>query len=260
MTWTALPVTSGAYLVWFRADLPRATAQAYWRGPHGQIANRITAMEEYLQHHFALSDHGFWPAPTGVASAIPPDWRLDGLTEVRLRSLWAGVGAKLFHMNAIKQDEQNLFDRVLANMTNTGGGCWWTGPYQRGIGFRAVLLLRARHEVRGRPFRRFVEQTLAPALMAAGAHELRSHVFQPGSRLLHWTPAVRHDDPVNRRYAAALIIGAADRYDFERLVASPAVKETQPAQLRHCVAIHAYAVERTYPLVLNGQPQAAHWD
>lgn len=253
-------ITSGCYLVWFRPDLPRPDIQAYWRCPHGQIANKIPAMHEYLQHHFSLTDHGFWPAPKGVGGAIPQDWRLDGLTEVRISGLMASVVARLFHMRAIIHDEQNIFDRVLAKMTRPGGGRWHTGPYQPGIGFRAVVLLRARHESRGGPFQRFIDDTLAPALLEAGVSELRTHVFQSGGRFMHWTPGVRHDEPANRRYACALVIGARDRAEFDTLLASPGVRSTQPAQLRHCVAIHAYAVENSYPLVLDCKPQAATWD
>jgi hypothetical protein len=96
--------------------------------------------------------------------------------------------------------------------------------------------------------------------MDAGARELRTHVFQKGSRFTHWTPNVGHDEPANRDYACALIIGSRDRVEFDRLLDSTQVSSTQPAQKRHCVAIHAYAVENTYPLVLNGKSKNASWD
>lgn len=41
-------------------------------------------------------------------------------------------------------------------------------------------------------------------------------------------------------------------------MASHQLQSTQDEQVRHCVAIHAYAVENTYALALNGKPQAAH--
>lgn len=213
-------------------------------------------MHEYLQHHFSLIDHGLWRAPKGVGAAVPPDWKMDGMAEVRLRGLMAGLLTRISQLKAIFRDEENIFDRCLANLTNPGGGFWWTGPYQPAVGFRAAVFLRARHEFRGRSFRRFVGETMAPALIAAGARELRVHNFQPGGRFLHWTPGVRHDEPVNRRYDCALVVGTRDRAEFDRLLVASTVQSTESAQLRHCVAIHAYAVENTYPVVLNGEPQA----
>lgn len=253
-----LRITSGCYSVWFRPDLLRADIQEYWRGPHGQIANKNPAIHEYLQHHFSLTDHGFWPVSKCVGGLIPPDWRIDGLTEVRLGGLFSGLIARLFRMKANFLDEQNIFDRVLACMTKRGGGGWWTGAYQPDIGFRAVVYMRARHESKGRQFQRFIEATLGPALMAAGVRELRTHVFQPGGRFLHWTPGVRHDEPVNRCYNGALIIGTKDRAEFDKLMASHQLQSTQNEQVKHCVAIHAYAVDNTYALALNGEPQAVH--
>ncbi|TFE36517.1 hypothetical protein E2553_43060 [Paraburkholderia dipogonis] len=248
-------VTSMCSLVWLRSDLAREDAQAYWRGPHAEIANKVRAINEYLQHHFSASDHGFWPVPKEVGGAIPADWRVDGMAEVRIRSMAAGLFSRLFHMKAVFHDEFNVFDRVLANNSRPGGGRWWTGAHQPDIGFRAAVLIRARHEEKGAPFRRFVEEALAPALIEAGAVELRTHVFQPGGRFIHWTPDVRHDQPVNRAYAGALIVGTRTRAEFDCLMKSPFLLATHADQRRYCVAIHAYAVEKTYAGVLDNNPQ-----
>lgn len=252
-------ITSMCSFVWLRADLPRAAGQAYWRGAHAQIANKVAAMREYLQHHFSDTGHGFWPVPAGVGGTIPPDWRIDGLTEVRINSLAVAILDRLFRMKAIFHDEFNVFDRVLANNTPPSGGLWWTGPYKPETGFRAAVLIRARHEMRGTPFRRFIEKTLAPALMEAGVSELRTHVFAPGGRFTHWTPDVLHDQPANRSYAAALLIGARSRAELEQLLSSPLLQATQAEQHQHCIAIHAYAVENTYPCVLDDEPQPSSW-
>lgn len=250
-------VTSGCYLVWYRPDLPRDDVITYWRGPHGQIANKNRAIKEYLQHHFSATDHGFWPAPSMVGAAIPPDWRIDGVTEVRIGSLPGSLYARLFEMKTVVHDEQNLFERVLPKVCKPGGGLWWTGPYQPETGFRAVVFIRARHEKKGAPFRQFVESMLAPALMEAGARELRTHIFEAGGRFTLWTPEVRHDEPSNRCYAGALIIGTRDRAEFDRLMTSAELQATLPEQHDYCIAIHAYAVENTYPLTLDSEPQAS---
>lgn len=78
------PATSGIFPVWLRADLPRETALRYWAGPHAEIVAPLPHITEYLQHHFSATDHGYWPPSPTVGTAIPPDWRCDGIAEVRL--------------------------------------------------------------------------------------------------------------------------------------------------------------------------------
>lgn len=74
-------VTTGCYQIWLRSDLKRHNALAYWFGPHGQIANKNDAIEEYLQHHFSESDIGIWPTIDGVTTDVPADWKMDGVTD-----------------------------------------------------------------------------------------------------------------------------------------------------------------------------------
>lgn len=252
-------VTTGCYPVWLRSDLPREYALAYWRGPHGQIANKNPAIDEYLQHHFSLTDHGFWSVPDGIGGAVPSDWRMDGMTEVRVNSIWRGLYVRLFCMKANVHDEENVFDRVLAKNSKGKGSIWWTGRYQPDVGFRCAVFLRARSGTHGQ-LRDFLQHRLGPALLQAGAQELRAHVFMSGSRYTWWTPGVCHDEPANRRYDALILIGANSREALIQLLNSEVVLDTHEDQKRHCVAIHAYSVDRTYPLTVDGKPQPQTWD
>src|SRR5215208_7017589 len=113
--------STGCWLLWFRADLARDEARAYWRGPHAQLVRPIPGIDEYRQLHFSADDHGFWPAPTGVASAIPPDWRPDGMPEVAHKGLLPSPRALPPALRGVFRDEANAFDRVLAHVTRPGG-------------------------------------------------------------------------------------------------------------------------------------------
>lgn len=248
-------INSGCYLVWYRADLPVEYLQDYWRGLHGQIANKNPAINEYLQHHFAKDGHGFWLAPTGIGTSIPKDWCMDGMTEVRIKNLWIALIARFFLMKENIFDEQNLFDRCLGKTSKNLGGRWWTGAYRAGTSFRAIVFLRSRYQFKGKPFQTFIHNILAPALLEAGVEELRSHIFQPKGHLLHLTPNVAHDEPINRQYDAVLIIGTQDKETLYQVLESETLKQTHQAQQQYCVAIHAYAVDKTYPLTLAGVPQ-----
>lgn len=255
-----MKVSTGCYPIWFRQDLAREQAQAYWRGRHAQIAGNNPAILEYLQHHFSQDGHGFWPVSGMIGGMIPPDWAMDGVTEVRIGSMWTAICSRLLRMKANVLDEQNVFERVLAKNSAPGGSGWWSGPYRSDTGFRAAVFLRARSDSRGRPFKYFVEQALAPALMAAGVSELRTHVFTRGSRLAWWTPGVRHDEPANHYADAMLLIGAQSRETLMELLDSEIMTATQAEQQAHCVAIHAYAIEQTYPIVLDYQRQPINWN
>jgi hypothetical protein len=68
---------------------------------------------------------------------------------------------------------------------------------------------------------------------------------------------VAHDNPAHRRYHAAVVLGAADRRALEAVLRSPEVSATGPDQARHCVAVHAYAVEETVAVVQDGTPEPA---
>ncbi len=186
---------------------------------------------------------------------MPPDWRIDGMPEVRLDSA-AGALRALPSMRELYLDEQRAFERVLCQLSGPRGARWWTGAFDPSIGQRAVVLVRRRRGLPAGAFRRFLHGTLAESLLRAGARELRTHAFLPGSRFSHWTPGVAHDDPVHRRYAAAIVLGADDRSHLEELLAGPSVQATREAQIAHCTAFHAYAVEQTLPLVLAGRQVA----
>jgi hypothetical protein len=245
--------STGCWLLTLRSDLGRDAAREYWRGPHARCVAQVPGLEEYRQLHFAERDHGFWPAPAGTGSAIPHDWRLDGMPEVAYTSAWPQPNSLAAAVRFVFRDECNAFDRVLANLSGPWGGRWFSVSDARASA-RACVLLRRRPGVRQRAFRTFVHETLGGALAGVdGIAELRTHVFLPYSRLLWPTPGVAHDKPPHRRYHASVVLGAADRAALEDIIRSPEVTATRRAQAEHCVALHAYYVEETVSVVSGGR-------
>lgn len=242
--------STGCWLLWLRADLPRDEARAHWRGPHAEIVKRIPGLDEYRQLHFSADDHGFWPGPTGVGTAVPADWRPDGMPEVAYARALPSPRAFPAAARFVFPDESNAFDRVLAHVTAPGGGRWFRSGYGAPVGARAAVLIRRRPRLHPTAFGSFVHHTLGAALdRADGTLELRTHVFLPYSRLAWPTPGVAHDNPPHRRYHAAIVLGAADRAAVDAVLSSPEVRATQDAQAAHCLALHAYAVEETVSVV-----------
>ncbi|MGW6909128.1 hypothetical protein [Streptomyces sp. NPDC054940] len=234
--------------VWFRTDLPRETVLQYWSGPHAEIVGRLPGMAEYVQRRFSPTDHGYWPSSPRVGTLVPPSWRCDGVAEVRFTSTAAALAMPL-RMREVYVDEQNIFERVLGQVTAPGGGRWWTDGHDDAVGHRTILLLRRRRGVRGRAFRTYVHDRMGPALHAAGARDLRTYTFLPWSRFTHPTPGVGHDNPVFRRYHGSVVIGADSRAALDDLLHSERVAGLVADQQTVLTAVHAYTVERTVPVI-----------
>lgn len=182
------PVKTTSFVapVWLRADMPRETVLGYWAGPHAQVVGQLPNMTEYIQWHFSPTDHGYWPSsPTG-GTIVPPGWRCDGAAEVRFASTGAALTMPV-RMREVYLDEQNIFARVLGQVTGSGGGRWWTDGHDNAVAHRTVILLRRRRGVRGRAFRTYVHERIGPALHRAGAADLRTYTFLPWSRWVHHT-------------------------------------------------------------------------
>ena len=247
--------STGCWLLWLRGDLPRDEARAYWRGPHADLVKQVPGIDEYRQLHFSMHDHGFWPGPPGVGTAVPADWRPDGMPEVAYLRALPSPRSLPTAMRLVFPDESNAFERVLAYVTAPRGGRWFRSGHGAGVGARAAVLIRRRPGAGFRAFSTFVHDTLGGALdRAAGTLELRTHAFLPYTPLAWPTPGVAHDNPPHRRYHGALVLGAADRSALDAVLASPELAATHAAQAAHCLAVHAFAVEETVPVVQDGRP------
>ncbi|BCI82177.1 hypothetical protein MTY66_38020 [Mycolicibacterium sp. TY66] len=231
-----------------RSDLSRDAATTYWAKTHADKVIRLPHLLEYNQRLFSSTDHGFWPATAGIGTSIPRTWHLDGCAEIRFTSAAAMLRTGL-HSREVFLDEQNVFTRVLAHHTGPRGGRWFTDGYDNSAQQHVALLLRRRMGVAARMFRSFVHQQLSPALMAAGARDLRSYAFLPYTPLLGGSPGVAHDNPPQHRYHAAVFFGVDDRAALDELLTHDNLAEVLDTQHTVLTAVHGYAVERTVPVI-----------
>ncbi|MFC7447862.1 hypothetical protein [Rhodococcus daqingensis] len=112
-----------------------------------------------------------------------------------------------------------------------------------------MLLVRRRRGVSGRSFRAFIHTSLGPALHVAGARDLRTYTFLPWASAADRTPGVSHINPPHERYHAAVILGTGTRAEVEDVIASPEVAAAVKHQHVTCTGVHAYAVDRTVPVI-----------
>ncbi|MEU4486732.1 hypothetical protein AB0H94_17945 [Streptomyces purpurascens] len=247
-----VPTSSAIFPVWLRQDLTREAAVQYWKGPHARIVQRLRTNAEYIQHHFSPTDHGYWPSSPTVGTVVPSSWRCDGIAEVRLASMTAVLTSSLADMRKVYLDEQNVFERVLGNLTGPGGGRWWTDGHDDSVGHRTVLLLRRRRGISRRAFRRYVHDRIGPALHEAGARDLRTYTFLRWTSLPHPTPGISHDNPVFHRYHGCVVIGADSRAAMDEILASKQVADLVTDQHTVMTGVHAFTVEHTEPVIRTG--------
>ena len=117
-----------------------------------------------------------------------------------------------------------------------------------------MIYLRRREGVKTGAFRRLLADELVPALVKTGAlRELRTQVFMPWIERLWDTPNVAHDNPIDQRFHASLILGFTDT-DALRGFFGGGESATFSAKLPEVVAaVHAYEVTEGLTYVKDGK-------
>jgi hypothetical protein len=234
-----------------RSDMARDAVTTYWANDHAEKVKKLPNILEYSQRLFSTTDHGYWPATKGVGTTIAATWRVDGCAELRFRSI-AAMLMTAPHAGEVYLDEQNIFARVIGQPTPPGGGRWWTDGFYDTVGDHVALLLRRRRGVGGRVFRTFVHERLGPALLEAGAGDLRTYTLLPWSRLMHTTPGVAHDNPVEHRYHGVVMFGTETRSAVDDMLHTTPVAAVIADQHNALGAVHAYTVKRTVTVIRTG--------
>ncbi|MDA1361375.1 hypothetical protein O1R50_17230 [Glycomyces luteolus] len=253
LRYTKKPLVSSIPL-WVRTDRPRREGMDYWKGPHSGIISATPGLEEYRQIHLAEANRGLWPATDGVETAIPPDRRIDGLAEVTMKSLLSPLSGRK-QTKLAYADEVNVFRRTLLYLGPPNSARWYdVAAPGRQPRSRALIYLRRREGVSTARFRRHFSETLVPALAGAGElSELRTQVFMPWSERLWNTPSVAHDNPVEARFHASLVLGFTDEEARRAFFASDAVARASAGLAVFASAVHAYDVAEALTFVQGGR-------
>jgi hypothetical protein len=251
--YTTKPFAS-SILLWMRTDQPRQQGMDYWKGPHSKIISATPGFDEYRQLHLAATNPGLWPATPGVETAIPADRRIDGVAEVTFASALAPLRGST-QTRLAYQDEVNVFRRTLLCAGPPNSTRWYhvARPGER-TGARALVTLRRRDGVGTRPFRRHLTDALIPALAGTNVlTELRTQVFMPWSQRLWNTPDVAHDNPVDQRFHASLVLGFADASARATFFGSDEIRAMSGPLSEVASAIHAYEMSEALTDVRDGR-------
>ena len=244
---------SSSIPLWVRNDQPRQTGLDYWKGPHSKIISASPGLDEYRQTHLAETNPGLWPVTSGVETEIPAGRKIDGVAQVTFQSVLSALAGGDQNKLAFK-DEINVFRRTLLYLGLPNWARWYdVGRQGDKVGSRVLVYLRRRDGVSGGRFRRFIDNELAPALAEAGAlKELRTEAFLPWIKGLWNTPNVAHDNPVDQRFHASVMLGFANVEEQAAFFNSRALG-TISAQLSPIAsAVHAYEVAEALTFVRDG--------
>lgn len=252
-SYTKKPLAS-SILLWMRTDQPRQKGMNHWKGPHSKIISATPGFDEYRQIHLAEKNPGLWPATPGVETAIPDERRIDGIAEVTFRSVFSPLLGRKQTQLAYK-DEVNVFRRTLLYAGLPSSPRWYdvAGGDPR-VGARVVIYIRKKDGVSTGAFRKFIADEFVPATASTDAlKELRTQVFMPWYQKLWDTPNVAHDNPIDQRFHASVILGFADTKTMEQFLAGDVVKKLSTRLPDFVSAIHAYEVAETLTYVKDGK-------
>ena len=244
---------SSSILLWVRSDQPRETGMNYWKGPHSKIISASPGLDEYRQIHLAETNPGLWPAISGVETDIPAGRKIDGVAQVAFQSMFSVLAGREQNKLAFK-DEINVFRRTLLYLGLPNWSRWYdvARPGER-VGVRVLVYLRRRDGVGAGAFRKFIDNTLAPALAGTGAlKELRTQSFLPWSKGLWNTPDVAHDNPADQRFHASVMLGFADAAEQAAFFESRKLGSLSTELARFASAVHAYQVAEALTFVRDG--------
>ncbi|WP_022893000.1 hypothetical protein [Agromyces subbeticus] len=244
---------ASSILLWVRTDQPRQTGMDYWKGPHSKIITATPGFDEYRQIHLAETNPGLWPATPGVETAIPADRKIDGIAEVTFTSLLAPLLGRKQTKLAYK-DEINVFRRTLLYAGPPNSTRWYqVAPRGAKTGARALVYLRRRDGVGARAFRKHLTEQLVPDLAnIARLTEIRTQVFMPWNPKLWDTPNVAHDNPVDQRFHASLMLGFEDAAACAAFFESSATARSSDSLASVASAVHAYDVSAAFTYVADG--------
>jgi hypothetical protein len=244
---------SSSILLWVRTDQPRQTGKDYWKGPHSRIISATPGLEEYRQIHLAEVNPGLWPATPGVETDIPVERKIDGVAEVTLKSLLSPLLGRTQTQLAFK-DEVNVFRRTLLYAGLPNWSRWYrvAEPGEK-VGARGLIYLRRKGGIGAGDFRKLINKELVPALAGTGVlKELRTQVFLPWNEKLWDTPNVAHDNPVDQRFHASLILGFADAQQRAGFFRGREIESLSNTLAPLTSAIHAYDVSAALTYVKDG--------
>jgi hypothetical protein len=220
----------------------------YWLNAHVTLPARFPGISSIFLHCVSFDD-ATWPRLPGLSHRPPPEDEFHGVPEatfITMQGLAEFQAASKVQMDdGINFMQEIITYRSVADATQTVSDR--TGlkvPDGRDGLLRHLLFLRRLDGIETGDFRRFVADTLAPALAASPeVLKVRRHLFEEVEVTLNH-PRVRMSRPLHRQYQAALEVIHADQASLDRLEATQTWAQLAEPIEAHCEVVHAARVSR----------------
>jgi hypothetical protein len=182
----------------------------YWLNAHVTLPARFPGISSIWLHVVSFDD-ATWPHLPGVSHRPPSHDEFQGVPEATFVTM-EGLAEFQASSKVQMDDGVNFLQEMIAYRSI--GDATQTVIDRTGVPapdghdglLRHLLFLRRRENVPAAEFRRFVADTLAPALAASPeVGKLRRHVFDEVEVTLDH-PGVRMSRPLDRQYQAALAV------------------------------------------------------
>jgi hypothetical protein len=255
----AAPI-QGTALGWWRSDLSKAAADAYWRDVHGTLVARAPGLYSYRQLHLGRPVGDLWPrfAAAGVGTVPKPAEQIDGMNQLLFltqQDLEAFARSDLVRRHVF-HDERNLV-RANATMWSAPGEARTlidrTGdptPQHRVTRPSYSILFRRAEGVDCETFRTHILELAEQWAGAAGVLRLRVQILGPYDPTSWQSPGVEHHWPPEHQYQAWIDLTTGS----EAAARALGVEETVEAVRRLVSAVHVYPIEARYTVVWQGRP------
>jgi EthD domain-containing protein len=245
---------------WWRPDLSKEEADAYWRDVHGTLVARAPGLYSYRQLQLGRPISDLWPSLTAVGIDTAPDGpeRIDGMNQM-LFCTQHDVET-LAHSDLVRQyvlhDEHN-FARANATM--------WSAPREavtltdrtgiavpqgRATAPSYAVLFRRLGTAEAGAFKAFILEAARRWATAPGVLRLRVQILQPYDPAGSEAPGVEHRWPLEHQYQAWIELST----DTETAARALAGEDFSDRAKGLISAVHVYPIEARYTIVWQGRP------
>ncbi|MEY8042773.1 ethyl tert-butyl ether degradation protein EthD [Saccharopolyspora cebuensis] len=240
---------------WWRADLPRAVCETYWRDVHGIMFARAPGLWQYRQLRLGGNRPDLWPAVQGLSFDAPEVAQPQGiphglfLSEADL----VAFGDHPLPKDVIPRDAHHFLGRIGALLSPPGGGRTLVDrindPAVQGpppVPTFALCFVPRAGAADG--FHAFLTERVArPWSEHPDVVRLRVEPLPPYESAMS-SPGVAHRWPGEETYLGWIELAVRDGAVLGDLLAGPA------DFAHHVSALHTYPVREVYTLISGGRP------
>lgn len=245
---------------WWRADIPQAVAEAYWRDVHGIMFARAPGMWQARQLRLAANRPDLWPAVQGISFDTGDMAHPQGMPHALFLSEadLAAFGNNRIARETIPNDAHNFMGRIGSQLSPTGNGRTLVDrinePAMQGappVPTFVLCFVPRVWDASAEIFHRYLTEHVARSWSEhPDVMRLRGEPLPAYDQSVMSSPGVPHEWPNNETYLGWIELAVRNEQVLGDLLTGQ-VTEQLAEQVR---AVHTYPVREVYTLISAGRP------